>query len=206
MTQSILANRKTGISLERDLGLEYVRDPEFFWEWESDLAEVSDGEKLFLDQVRETYIHWVEDPPLLDKPVQIGFLGPILSLGGFFLPPFRFKRENSIEFQLEDKGTPIHGCLDILRLTPRFWIMAIESQRFSFSSHAGEVDFLAHLQSKLQIGETGYGLVVTGGQSVFLKLVKDTISTYAFSNSFATWNEGNELYDVFRILKRISQL
>jgi hypothetical protein len=46
--------------------------------------------------------------------------------------------------------------------------MAIESQRFSFSLFAGEIELLTHIQSRLQVGETGYGLVVTGGQSIFL--------------------------------------
>lgn len=201
-----LVKNNTGISLRHDLGLELVLNQDFFEEWQDQLPEINNTEKQLLDDVREGYIHWVQDPPLLDKPVQMVILSPLLLLGKFFLSPFRLKVEKSIEFQIEDEGTPIPGQLDIFRLTQRFWIMAVESQRFSFSSHAGEVELLTHIQSNLQTGEVGYGLVITGGQSVFFKLVKDTISKYTFSNSFSTWNEGNELYDVFRALKRISQL
>lgn len=206
MTQMPLTKNKPYINLRKDLGLELVQDREFFWEWQSEIPEISDVEKLFLNNVREAYITWVQNPPVLDKPVRMIILSPILFLGNFFLPPFHLKLENSIEFQIEDEDIPVRGQLDILRLTQHFWIMAIESERFSFSSLAGEVELLTHIQSKLQIGEIGYGLVVTGGQSIFFKLVKDTVSKYTFSDSFATWNQDNELYDVFRILKRISQL
>ncbi len=41
---------------------------------------------------------------------------------------------------------------------------------------------------------------------MFVKLVKDNAPRYGTSNIFDVRNLGNQLYDVLRILKRLSQL
>ncbi|MDE5114696.1 MAG: restriction endonuclease subunit R, partial [Trichodesmium sp. St15_bin1_1] len=41
---------------------------------------------------------------------------------------------------------------------------------------------------------------------MFVKLVNGEIPQYALSKGFLTLNPGNELYDVLRILKRLTQI
>jgi hypothetical protein len=59
----------------------------------------------------------------------------------------------------------------------------------------------------LNTKQPSYGLITTGGSFMFLKLVKGERPQYATSKVFITRNPGeNELYDVLRIFKRLSQI
>ena len=51
-----------------------------------------------------------------------------------------------------------------------------------------------------------FGMITTGGSFIFVKLVRGEVNHYALSKGFLVRNPGNELYEVLRILKRISQL
>jgi hypothetical protein len=206
MVQTIQAKDVTLRNLKVDFGLQFVDDDQFFPEWKDELPNISDIEKSSLDKVKAGYLNLVEDPPLLEKPVQIAILSPILFLADLFLPPFRLKAEHSIEISAEDEGTIIRGQLDILLMKEQFWVMAIESKRFSFSMEAGLGQLLAYMLANPHPDKPGFGLIVTGGTFVFIKLVKDSVSQYSCSKEFAIRNPGNELYEVFRILKRIGQL
>jgi len=206
MVQTLQAKNVTLRNLIDDFGLRLVQDNQFFREWQDDLPAITDSEKQFLDKVKEGYFNLINYPPLLEKPVQIAILGPILFLGGFYLPPFQIRAEESVEIMAEDEGTIIRGQLDVLILKEQFWVMAIESKRFSFSMEAGLAQLLAYMMANPHPTKPSLGLIVTGGTFVFVKLVKDAVAQYAISNEFAIRNRGNELYDVFKILKRIGNL
>jgi hypothetical protein len=49
-------------------------------------------------------------------------------------------------------------------------------------------------------------MITSGGSFIFIKLVKWDISEYAMSDLFGIGNRQNNLDDVLRILKRLSQL
>jgi len=206
MVQTLQAKNVTLRNLIDDFGLRLVQDNQFFREWQDDLPAITDSEKQFLDKVKEGYFNLINYPPLLEKPVQIAILGPILFLGGFYLPPFQIRAEESVDIMSEDEGTIIRGQLDVLILKEQFWVMAIESKRFSFSMEAGLAQLLAYMMANPHPTKPSLGLIVTGGTFVFVKLVKDAVAQYAISNEFAIRNRGNELYDVFKILKRIGNL
>lgn len=206
MTQTIQAKDVTLRHLTLQFGLQLTEDEQFFREWQDGLPEATDDQKQFLDKARAGYLNLVLDPPLLEKTVQITILGPLLFLAEFFLAPFQIKTEQSIEISAENEGTIIRGQIDILLLRDQFWVVAIESKRFSFSIEAGLAQLLAYMLANSHPNKPGFGLIVTGGTFVFVKLIKDTVSQYAFSREFAIRNPGNELYEVFRILKNIGQL
>jgi hypothetical protein len=206
MTQTIQAKDVTLRDLTLQFGLQLTEDAQFFQEWQGTLPEITDDDKQFLDKVRTGYLNLVLDPPLLEKTIQITILGPLLFLADFFLLPFQIKTEQSIEITTEDEGTTIRGQIDILLMKEQFWVAVIESKRFSFSMEAGLAQLLTYMLANPHPNKPGFGLIVTGGTFVFVKLIKDTISQYAFSREFAIRNPGNELYEVFRILKHISEL
>ena len=206
MAQTIQAGNVNIRDLIEQFGLQLVQEGQFFWEWQQDLPDITPSEREFLDKVKAGYLNLVTDPPFLEKPVQIAILSPMLHLGDFFLPPFRLRAEHSIEIVAEDEGTVIRGQLDILLMKEQFWVMAIESKRFSFSIEAGLAQLLSCMLANPHPTKPGFGMTVTGGTFVFVKLVKDTVSQYAVSDEFATRNRGNDLYEVFRILKRFGQL
>jgi hypothetical protein len=51
-----------------------------------------------------------------------------------------------------------------------------------------------------------YGLISTGGSFTFIKLVKNGNWKYANSKVFELRNPGNDLHQVLRILKHLSQI
>jgi hypothetical protein len=53
---------------------------------------------------------------------------------------------------------------------------------------------------------TVYGMITSGSSFMFLKLVKGDVPQYGTSNIFDVRNTGNEMYDVLRILKRLSSI
>jgi hypothetical protein len=204
--QTIQAKNLTLRDLKDNFGLQLTQNQQFFSEWREDLPELNDSEKYFLDKVKLAYFNLVSDPPLLEKPIQMSIVAPLLFLADFYLPPFQVKAEKSIELVEEDEGITVRGSLDLLILKDDFWLLVIESKRASFSIEAGLAQLLAYMLSSPQSEQPGFGMITTGGSFIFIKLMKGSTPQYATSNQFDLRREANELYDVLRILKRISQI
>jgi hypothetical protein len=51
-----------------------------------------------------------------------------------------------------------------------------------------------------------FGMIATGANFSFVKLVRGETPEFALSSEFIIRNPGNELYRVLQILKRLSQL
>ena len=189
-----------------NFGLQQVRNPEFFREWQENLPEITDTEKQLLDRVKEGYFNLLEYPPLLESVVKLTIVSPILFLAGFYVSPFHIKAEKSIEIQEEDEGKIIEGRIDILILKNNFWVTVIESKQLSFSVDEGLAQLLAYMLADPHPETPTFGLITTGANFTFVKLLKGEVPQYATSNEFVTRNSGNELYSVLQILKRLSQL
>ena len=206
MVQTLQAKTVTLRDLIDTFGLQLLQDDQFFREWQEGLPEVTDAEKQFLDKVKTGYFNLINYPPLLEKAIQISVLSPILFLAGFYLPPFQIKAEKSVEIAAEDEGIVIRGQIDILLVKEQFWVMVIESKQVSFSIEAGLAQLLAYMLANPHPEKPGFGMITTGGSFTFVKLVQQKIPQYATSKVFELRNPGNELYEVFQILKRIGQL
>jgi hypothetical protein len=183
-------------------------DPSFFPEWETDLPELSDSEKISLDKVRSGYSNLIDHASFSEKSVQILILGPLLFLADCFLPPFKIHVEKSIEIsdELED-GVVIRGQLDIVLIKDGFWVMAIESKRPTYSIEAGLPQLVSYLLAHPNGDLPCYGMVTTGGEFIFVKLVRGEVPQYATSDLFILRRRHeNQLHDVFRILKRLTQI
>jgi hypothetical protein len=116
------------------------------------------------------------------------------------------KPEKSVEIAEEDEGVIIKGSLDTLVLKDRLWLMVIEAKRASFSIEAGLPQILAYMLANPEPEHVTYGAIATGGSFIFVKLVNGESPRYATSKGYLTRNPGNELYDVLRILKRLTQI
>ncbi len=207
MTAQILQARQVDIrDLIDNFGLQLVEDLNFFQEWQTELPDISDADKQFLDKVKAGYINLVNYPPLPGKAIQVAVLGPLLFLADFFLPPFHIKAEHSIALETEDDGVIVRGQLDILLLKENFWALVIESKKATYSFEAGLAQLLTYMLADPNTEKPGFGLIAAGGGFVFVKLVRASVPTYGISRIFETRNPGNDLYDVLRILKRIGQL
>jgi hypothetical protein len=206
MVQILQANKVNLRNLIDRFQIQQVDDEQFFPEWQTDLPEISEQEKQALDKIRRGYFHLLQSPPLLERTVQLSVLAPLFFLADFYLPPFEIQTEQSIEIQEEDEDVIIRGQLDIVLLREGFWIVVIESKRSEFSVEAGIAQLLAYSLASPPNDRPVYGLVTTGGEFLFTKLLKSPSPKYGTSNQFVLRRKENELYDVFRILKRLAQL
>ncbi len=187
-------------------GLQFVDDRSFFAEWQEVLPEISEVEMQLLDQIKAGYLNLRNESLLLENTVSATIFSPLLSIGKFYLPPFQIKLEKSIELSTEDQGVVIKGRIDFLLLNRQLWLTVIESKQVAYSIEAGLDQILAYMLAAPQSQKTVFGMITSGGSFMFLKLVKGTVPQYATSNIFDIRNTENELYDVLRILKRLSQL
>jgi hypothetical protein len=186
-----------------------VTDDPFFREWQEELPELTDLEKHLLDQIDQIkagYINLRNYPPLLENTVNTAILSPLLFIGKFYLPPFHIKLEKSIEIETEDRGVLIKGRIDFLLLNETFWVTIIESKQVAYSVEAGLDQILAYMLASPQTQNTIFGMITSGGSFMFIKLIKGKPPQYGTSDIFDVRNRGNELYDVLRILKRLSQM
>lgn len=205
MVQIIPAEKITLEELIAVYGLQLIEDEQFFPEWQYNLPELTDVEKQLLDQVKAGYINLRNYPPLLENTVNTAVLSPLLFIGKFYLPPFHIKLEKSVHIETEDKETIIKGRIDFLLLNQQFWVTVIESKQIAYSVEAGLDQILAYMLAYPQTQQQVFGMITSGGSFMFIKLVKGNPPRYATSDIFDIRNRGNELHDVLRILKHISQ-
>lgn len=200
-TQSIGLN-----DLIRDFNLQRVYDQSFFFEYQENLPEITDLEKQQLDKVKAGYFNLLNYPPGLENIVRMTILDPILLIGDFSLYPFHLRAEEPVEIITEDEEIVIKGKMDTLILKEQLWIMVIEAKRMSYYVEAGLAQILAYMLAKPQPEKPNYGMITNGGSFMFVKLVQGTIPQYATSRVYITQNPGNELYDVLRVLKHLTQI
>jgi hypothetical protein len=206
MVQTLQAESITLRELIDFYGLEFVEDRSFFSEWQEALPELDQSEMSLLDQIKAGYLNLRNYPPLLENTVNAAILSPLLFIGKFYLPPFHIKVEKSIELLSEDHDVVIKGRIDFLLLNRQLWLTVIESKQVVYSVEAGLDQVLAYMLASPQSQGTVYGMITSGGSFMFLKLVKGDVPRYGTSDIFDVRNTGNEMYDVLRILKRLSLL
>ena len=206
MVASIKAQNIDLRYLIENFGLQRIRDHQFFWEWQTELPELSEIEKQELDRVQEGYFNLVEYPPLLENVVKLTIVSPLLFIAGLYLPPFHIKAEKSLEIGVEDEGVMIEGRIDILVLKQNFWVTVIESKQTAFSVEEALAQILTYMLADPNPETPTFGMITNGVNFRFVKLVREDIPKYALSDEFVIDNRGNELYSVLKIIKYLSQL
>lgn len=205
MVQTISAKDLTLEQLEQHFQLQVAEDEGFFWEWQQDLPELTDWQSQLLDEVKAGYFNLIKYPSLLEKPINMTVLSPLLFIGQFYLAPFNIRAETSVEIAATDETNEVivKGNLDTLVLKDRLWVMVIESKQAKLSVEAGLPQILAYLLGNPQLEKPSFGMITNGGSFIFIKLVKGEKSRYATSDLFGIGNRKNNLSDVLRILKKI---
>jgi hypothetical protein len=206
MTQTIQAKDINLRYLIDNFNIELVLDNQFFREWQEDLPEITDLDKQLLDKVKTGYFNLLNYPPLLEDVVRMAIVDPILFIGDFYLAPFYVKSEEPIDIAVPDEDVIIKGRMDTLVLQNRLWVMIIESKKASFSVEQGLAQILAYMLGNPYVDQPSFGMIATGSEFIFVKLFQGNPPRYALSKGFLMRNPGNELYDVLRILKRLTQL
>lgn len=203
MVQTLSASSVTLRDLIDKFHLRYVDDLSFFSEWQTDLPSITADERGVLDKVKASYLNLITDPPVLEKPVQLVMVSPLLLLADFYLPPYQIKTEKTVEVVEENEGVLITGALDILVLKDKLWLLVIESKRAALSIESGLAQLLSYLLGRPNLTEPRYGLMTNGESFAFVKLMTQDVPVYSTSRYFTVRNPGNDLYDVLRILKKM---
>ncbi len=206
MVQFIQA-RNIGIAyLEARFSLEQSDNAAFFPEWWENLPEISDLEKQYLDKVKLHFLRLVKYPPLSEETVKLVVLSPLLSLAGFYDEPFFIRSESSIEIAVENEDEVIRGKIDVLVIQQQLWLLVIESKRTAFSLLEAIPQALTYMLANPHPTKPVFGLVMNGSDFIFIKFSQINQAQYALSDQFTLLKRENELYQVFRILKKLGQI
>jgi hypothetical protein len=206
MVQFIQAQNIGIAYLEERFSLEQTDSEAFFPEWWEHLPEISDLEKQYLDKVKFHFLRLVKHPPLSEETVKLVVLSPLLSLAGFYDEPFFIRSESSIEIAVEDAEEVIRGRIDVLIIQQQLWLLVIESKKTAFSLAQAIPQALTYMLANPHPDYPVYSLVINGEDFQFIKLLQKDQPRYALSDRFTLYRRENELYQVFRILKKLSQI
>ncbi len=176
----------------------------FFLEWSSDLPALNEGEKLGLSDLRRRYLYQRSQGHLLESTVLLLFASPLLTLAGFYDPPFRVKAEAPIQLTLQDSEEVLQGRLDVLVLKDQLWVVVLESKKTALSAWSALPQTLAYLSASPQVDQPAYALMTNGDDSVFVKLSRRD-SVYTVSRVFSALTSTQELHAILQILKHLSQ-
>jgi hypothetical protein len=206
MVQTVKAQNIDLRDLIDNFDLRLNQDEQFFREWQENLPELTDIEKQLLDQVKASYFNLIQYPPLLENVIKLTIISPLLFVGKFYLSPFHIKAEKSIDLIEDDGGVAIEGKIDILLLKDKLWVTVIESKKLAFSIDEGLAQILTYMLADPNPETPSFGMISTGANFAFVKLVRGAFPEYATSAEYSLRNPGNDLYRVLSILKRLSQL
>ncbi|BAY33621.1 hypothetical protein NIES2107_55210 [Nostoc carneum NIES-2107] len=206
MIQVIQAQNVGLADLEKRFGLRQSESEDFFPEWYNYLPEITDLEKQYLDRVKTNFLRLVKRPPILENAVKMVVLSPLLDLAGFYREPFLLATEESIEIAIKDKDEIVRGRIDVLVIQEQLWLLVIESKRASFSLLEAIPQAIAYMLANPYPEKPIFGCVTSGEDFQFIKLIQQDKSEYALSDKFTLSKRENELYQVLRILKKLSQI
>src|SRR4028119_1162297 len=203
MTQTFQAKALTLRDVKTKFNSQLAEEEHFFREWIDDLPEITDEEKRYLDKVKAGYANSA-DHSMIEDTVKMVVLAPLLFLADLYLNPFHIEAEKSVELVTVDEGILVRGSIDVLLLIESFWVVAIEAKRAQYSVEAGLPQLLFYMLNDPSPEQVTFGLLTNGSSFRFIKVTKQGTPQYAVSQLFDIANPGNELYEVFRILKRLA--
>lgn len=205
MVQTIQASELTLREVEQKFNLQENLDLGFFPEWQNNLPELTETEKQTLDTIKSNFLY-LSKYPMSEEVVKLVVISPLLSLAGFYSPPFRLRTENPIKIALEKNDKEVRGRIDILVLQELLWVLVIESKEAAFSLIEAIPQALTYTMATLTPQIPAYSLVTNGSEFRFIKLQVQPTPEYGFSDLLTLQRRDNDLYGVAGILKKISDL
>jgi len=190
---------------ERKFKLSRTEDEAFFFEWQTPLPELSDAERLLLEEARRRYLYQRSQGQLLEGTVTLLLASPLLAIAGFYDPPFRVRAEASVQLTLDDGEEVLQGRIDMLVLLNQFWVVVLESKKTALSVWTALPQTLAYLMANPQSEQPSFGMVTNGDEILFVKLVQQEQRLYGLSRVFAPFSSSQELRNALQILKQIGR-
>ncbi|NER97905.1 MAG: type I restriction endonuclease subunit R [Symploca sp. SIO1B1] len=202
------------IDVETKLDLHRAQQDDFFPEWREDLPSLTEEEKKTLDRLKARYEYHRYYGPLAEGAVNLLLISPLLELAGFYEPPFQIRAEESVVLRVEEEDEILNGRIDFLIVHHQLWVVVIESKRSTTDLELAIPQTLTYMIAAAKRGTSAspasqkplYGLITTGGLFCFLKLSAQGHRQYDFSDTFSLLPRKNKLFEVLKILKKLSQL
>ncbi|NEO98793.1 MAG: type I restriction endonuclease subunit R [Symploca sp. SIO2E9] len=206
MSTAITEAITTLAEAQRRFNLLPTEDEAFFSEWQMGLPKLSTAEQIALDELRRRYLYQRSQQHLLEGTVTLLLASPLLTIAGFYDPPFKVRAEESVQLRLDDGEEILQGRMDVLILLNQFWVVVLESKKTALSVWAALPQTLAYLMANPQPEQPSFGMVTNGDDILFVKLVQKLQRNYGLSRVFAPFTSSRELYSALQILKRIGQV
>lgn len=185
------------------LNLRQARDVTFFDEWATALPALTPTEQTTLDRLKARYQYYQADGAITESTVNLILVSPLLELLGLCDPPYKIQGEKFVRFQIEDGDTLLEGLIDVLVVQSGFWLVLLESKRYGFSVMQALPQTLAYMMGNPAAQAPIFGLITTGEDYLFVKLDPQR-HQYDVSDKFTlSTRQGNQLYAVTAILKRL---
>jgi hypothetical protein len=108
MLQTLQVSDLSLNDVETEFGLQECRDASFFPEWHDNLPTLTAEERQALDQIKASFLY-LSKWPTTEEVVKRVVLSPLLSMAGFYSPPFWIRSEVSIQLSLEEEGKEVRG-------------------------------------------------------------------------------------------------
>lgn len=200
------------IAISENINLKYLRDnfnlsrrddPQFFAEWQKELPQINEQEKKFLMRVRHRYFYQLEEGILLEEGVKMMLVSPLLEIAGFYDSPYKTKFEPSVSISIDSGEEIIQGRIDVLVVNNQFWVWVLEAKRSTFSLGLGIPQALGYMLANPSFNQPTFGILTSGEDFIFLKLIKEESFCYGLSRKFSLLNDG-DLEKVLQIMKKIN--
>jgi hypothetical protein len=212
MLQTLQASRLSLYDVENKFYLhqEYPTD-NFFAHLLQTSPALSESEKDQLDRTKQQYLY-LSKRPLLEVTVKMVALSPLLSLAGFYDPPFYSTLEESVEVVSEDGSETVRGQIDVLVLRNNIsksaiWAVVIEAKSIQYDVMVALPQALTYMLASPNQTQHPFGMITNGREFRFIKLNKDASNTsYTLSRVFTLSESENHLYEVLQILKSLGQM
>jgi hypothetical protein len=148
MVQTAITEAITTLAEAEDrFHLQRTEEAGFFSEWQTNLTTLEPSEKAALDDLRRRYLYHRSEGNLLEGTVTLLVASPLLTIAGFYDPPFRVRTEKSVLLTLDDSEEVLRGRIDVLVLQEQFWVVVVESKKTTISAWAALPQALAYMMA-----------------------------------------------------------
>ena len=184
---------------------EYATD-NFFTHLLQTSPALSEFEKEQLDRTKQQYLYLAKRP-LLEVTVKMVTLSPLLSLAGFYDPPFYTTLEESVEIVSEDGSEVVRGQIDVLVLQNAIWVVVIEAKSIQYDVMVALPQALTYMLASPSQKQQPFGMITNGREFRFIRLNQEPSNpSYTLSKVFSLSESENHLYEVLQILKALGQM
>jgi hypothetical protein len=206
MVQTLQASRLSLYDVETKFhARQQFTTNDFFTDLLQNAPPLSEFEKQILDRTRQHYLYLAKRP-LLEVTVKMVTLSPLLSLAGFYDPPFYTTLEDSIELVSQDGVEVVRGQIDVLVLQQAIWVLVIEAKSIQYDVMVALPQALTYMIASPNSTQPRFGLITNGREFRFIKLDTESEASYGLSKVFSLSERENNLYEVLQILKSLGQL